>query len=545
LDRIWALIRQLGEFWRSLSTAKRAALVFTTVTVLIAVLAVSWLGGRVNYAYLYTNLDPKDAAAIAEKLAELKVPYEVDASGTALRVPSEQVHQLRLEMAGAGLPQGGAVGNEIFDQAHLGATEFEQQVNLRRALEGELARSIMTIEGVDAARVHLVLPKNRLFAAKSEGASASVIVRLRNRGAFGRDEVAGIVHLVATAVPDLSHDRVTVVDQNGVTLHQPGESGGMGLAGNANEAGRNAEIAIEQRVRSLLERTTGAGAVDVRVKLDLDPASRERTEEKYEPTGTALRSEHQAEELSGTQQATVAGVPGAQTNLPDIEAGEEGFAEGGAGDIVQRSHTRNWEIDRVVEKILTPAGDLRRLSIAVLVDGRYEQRDGQAVYVPRAPEELEALRSVVLGAVGFDEKRGDRLELHAVRFVQPDMGDSVPKAVVPLWQKYLPHAALALGVLFVLSLFVLVRRGKSKALPAGKELAVARTAPSGAELPAVARAEARLVEDAAAPRIDAAQLMRRRNEALQIAGSDPASAAIVLREWLNHGEAEAVARSNG
>lgn len=545
MDRVTALIRQLGDFWKSLSTAKRAALGFTTLTVLLAVLAVSWLGGRINYAYLYTNLDPKDAAAIAEKLAELKVPYEVDASGTALRVPSEQVHQLRLEMAGAGLPQGGAVGNEIFDQAHLGATEFEQQVNLRRALEGELARSIMTIEGVDAARVHLVLPKNRLFAAKSEGASASVIVRLRNRGAFGRDEVAGIVHLVATAVPDLSHERVTVVDQNGVTLHQPGDSGGMGLAGNANEAGRNAEIAIEQRVRSLLERTTGAGAVDVRVKLDLDPASRERTEEKYEPTGTALRSEHQAEELSGTQQATVAGVPGAQTNLPDIEAGEEGFAEGGAGDIVQRSHTRNWEIDRVVEKILTPAGDLRRLSIAVLVDGRYEQRDGQAVYVPRAPEELEALRSVVLGAVGFDEKRGDRLELHAVRFVQPDMGDSVPKAVVPLWQKYLPHAALGLGVLFVLSLFVLVRRGKSKALPAGKELSLARTAPSGAEPPAVARAEARLVEDAAAPRIDAAQLMRRRNEALQIAGSDPASAAIVLREWLNHGEAEAVARSNG
>lgn len=544
MDRLSALIRQLQDFWKALSTAKRAALVFTTATVLVAVLAVSWLGGRINYAYLYTNLDPKDAAAIAEKLSELQVPYEVDASGTALRVPREQVHELRLQMAGAGLPQGGAVGNEIFDQAHLGATEFEQQVNLRRALEGELARSITTIEGVDAARVHLVLPKNRLFAAKTEGASASVIVRLRNRGAFGRAEVAGIVHLVATAVPNLSHERVTVVDQNGVTLHQPGDSGGVGLGGNANEAGRNAEIAIEQRVRSLLERTTGTGAVDVRVRLELDPSSRERTEEHYEPTSTALRSEHQAEELSGTQQATVAGVPGAQTNLPDIEPGAEGFAEGGAGDIVQRSHTRNWEIDRVVEKILTPAGDLRRLSIAVLVDGRYEQRDGQAVYVPRTPEELEALKSVVLGAVGFDEKRGDRLELHAVRFVQPDLGESVAPAVVPMWQKYLPHAAAALGALFVLSLLVLLRRGKSKPVERN-ELALARGGQQSSEPLPVARAEARLVENEPAPRVDAAQLMRRRNEALQIAGSDPASAAIVLREWLNHADGQPAARSNG
>jgi flagellar M-ring protein FliF len=334
------------------------------------------------------------------------------------------------------------------------------------------------------------------------------------------------------------------VDQNGVTLHQPGQGAGAGLGGSGSDAARNAEIAIEQRVRSLLERTTGPGAVDVRVKLDLDPSSRERTEEHYEPTSTALRSEHEAEELSGTQQATVAGVPGAQTNLPDIEPGAEGFAQGGAGDVVQRSHTRNWEIDRVVEKILTPAGDLRRLSIAVLVDGRYEPRDGQAVYVPRAPEELEALKSVVLGAVGFDKERGDRLELHAVRFVQPELGEAVPPSVVPLWQKYLPYAALGLGVLFVLSLLVLVRRGKGKSA-GGKEMALARGSESASEALPMARAEARLVQDSPAPRVDAVQLMRRRDEALQLAGSDPASAAIVLREWLNHAEVQPSARSNG
>lgn len=547
MDRVLAFFKQLTEFWKGLSFVKKAALVFVTGSVLLAVLAISVIGGRVDYAYLYTDLDPKDAAAIAEKLAQAQVPYQVDANGTALKVPREQVYQLRLEMAGSGLPRGGSVGNEIFDQAQLGATEFEQQINLRRALEGELARSIMTIDGVENARVHLVLPRNRLFAAKSEGASASVILRLRNRDAFGRSEVAGIVHLVATAVPNLTHDRVTVVDQNGTTLHRPDQNGaGLGASGAGEDGARGTEIAIEQRVRSLLERTTGPGAVDVRVKLDLDPSTRERTEERFEPTSTALRSEHEAEELSGTLEATVAGVPGAQTNLPDIEPGAEGQAEGAAGNVVQRSHTRNWEIDRVVEKILTPAGDVRRLSLAILVDGRYEQREGQNIFVPRAPEELEALRAVAQGAVGFVPERGDKIELHAVRFVQPEIDEAAAPIPVPVWKKYLPYIAGGFGLLFVLSVLLLLRRGKGK--PTTKELAIASAGgispvASAAEA-RVAQAQARLVEPPG-PIQRPEGLLARRAQAVELASSDPASAALVLREWLKPSESTTSAGSSG
>jgi flagellar M-ring protein FliF len=544
MEKVLIVFKQLLEFWNGLSLGKRLALGLGTVGVLCGVLLVSVLGGRVDYAYLYTNLDPKDAAGIAKKLGELQVPFQVDANGTALLVPREKVHALRLEMASSGLPSGGSVGNEIFDQANLGATEFEQQVNLRRALEGELTRSIMTIEGVEHARVHLVLPKNRLFAAKSEGASASVIVRLRNRDAFGRQEVASIVHLVATAVPNLTRDRVSVVDANGATLHSPDQNG-EGLAGGADgsEQARAAEIGIEQRVRSLLERTTGPGAVDVRVKLELNPSTRERTEEHYEPTSTALRSEQKSEELSGTEQATVAGVPGAQTNLPDVEPAVAGEAAAAAGNILQRSHTRNWEIDRVVEKILTPAGDLRRLSIAVLVDGRYEEKEGQRVFLPRSNDELVALSSVVQGAVGFDAERGDRIELHAVRFAQPELSEVAAPAVVAPWRKYLPYAAAALATLFALVFFLLVRRGKAKRM---KQLALVAAERGVVDArPAMVSAEARLVSSQESAEEEALQLMHRRSEALQLASSDPASAALVLREWLNNPETSGASRANG
>src|SRR5689334_4791180 len=186
MDRVRAIIQQLAAFWAKLSTPKRVALVTLTLASLLLVLAVGTLGSRENYAYLYTELATEDAAAIVEKLKTQQVPYKIESGGTAILVPEERVPALRLELASGGLPRGGRVGFEIFDQARIGATEFEQQVSLRRALEGELARSVMAIDGVKSARVHLVMPERRLFATRSEAASASVVVRLGNSAAFGR-----------------------------------------------------------------------------------------------------------------------------------------------------------------------------------------------------------------------------------------------------------------------------------------------------------------------------------------------------------------------
>ena len=221
MARLKAVFQQLGKFWAGLSTGKRVALLIVTSGVLIGVLLVATLGSRITYGYLYTDLSTEDAGAIVQKLDALQVPYELDAGGTAIRVPRDRVHALRLELAAAGLPRGAGVGFELFDRSQIGATEFEQHVNLRRALEGELSRSIGAVEGVKSARVHLVMPERRLFAEKRESASASVVVKLQNPQAFGRREVAAIVHLVTAAVPGLSRDRVSVVSTEGLTLNRP------------------------------------------------------------------------------------------------------------------------------------------------------------------------------------------------------------------------------------------------------------------------------------------------------------------------------------
>src|SRR5882724_7620201 len=216
-----AFLKQLTDFWAGLPTPKRIALVFFTTAVLVGVTLLSVLESREHYATLYSELSTEDAAQIVEKLKTAQVPYQLGSNGTTIAVPEDKVAGLRLELAAGGLPHGGSVGFEIFDRSKIGATEFEQQVNLRRALEGELARSVMSIDGVKSARVHLVLPERRLFAAREESASASVVVKLENAHNFGRREVAAVVHLVAAAVPTLSKDRVSVVSTEGVTLHRP------------------------------------------------------------------------------------------------------------------------------------------------------------------------------------------------------------------------------------------------------------------------------------------------------------------------------------
>ena len=232
-EKARAFLKQLSDFWAGLPTPKRIALVFFTSAVLIGVSLLSVLGSREHFSTLYSELSTEDAAQIVEKLKTQQVPYQLNANGTQILVPEEKVAGLRLELAAGGLPRGGSVGFEIFDRSRIGATEFEQNINLRRALEGELARSVMSVEGVKGARVHLVLPEHRLFASREESASASVVVKLANSANFGRREVAAVVYLVSMAVPGLSKDRVSVVSTEGLTLHRPNSdaSGGGDLAG--------------------------------------------------------------------------------------------------------------------------------------------------------------------------------------------------------------------------------------------------------------------------------------------------------------------------
>lgn len=530
---------QVKKVWSGLSRVKRFALVAATLTVLLGVVAIALVGSRVNYAPLYTGLSTEDSAAIASKLKELKVPHRVTAGG--IEVPEENVPELRLELASAGLPRGGGVGFEIFDSARFGATEFEQQVNLRRALEGELARSINTIEGVVSARVHLVLPERRLFAAKSEGASASVVVKLRPGGDFGKREVAGIVHLVSSAVPALSKDRVSVVSTDGVTLHSPssGEQAGGGLDETQGQAAHELAAAMENHVRTLLERVTGPGGVDVRINVDLEDASRERTEEHYEPTRTALRSEHKTEETTTQEGATVAGVPGAQTNMPDATESVPAHGDDLKGNIFRRSRTRNWEVDRVTEKTVTPRGDVARVSAAVLIDGNYETKDGVQVYHPRDPEELKRLEEVVKNAIGFNATRGDSIRVEGAKFSHLEVPEPEVKGF--RLERHLPLLLVGLGVLtLALMLFIFLRVMKAQNPPVQAAVdATLEEGASAAEMAAGGATATAVGAGGTTPELRAptpAELEERRALAIDFASKDPAGAALILTRWLGSGE---------
>jgi flagellar M-ring protein FliF len=309
----------------------------------------------------------------------------------------------------------------------------------------------MSIEGVKAARVHLVLPERRLFAAREESASASVVVKLENSHNFGRKEVAAVVHLVAAAVPTLAKDRVSVVSTEGVTLHRPNSD--------APGAGDLADLGAEQ------ERVLGPGNADVRVNLWLENAAREKTEELYEPTKTALRSEHKVEEGVANDEAGVAGVPGAKTNLPDAEGeGPVAAAPAGGGGGAIRSQTRNWEVQKVTQKTTTPAGDIRRLSVAVLLNGRYAKKGEKMVFSPLQADEVKQLEETVKRAVGFNPDRGDTVHVQATQFAKLDADDMVGQ-VGAIWQKpWLPYAAAAAALALMLGTLVLVFRPRSRRL---------------------------------------------------------------------------------
>jgi flagellar M-ring protein FliF len=552
-EKARAFLKQLQSFWASLPTAKRIALVFFTVAVLVGVSAISVLGSREHFATLYTELSPEDASQIVEKLKASQTPYELGANGTMILVPEEKVAGLRLELAAGGLPRGGSVGFEIFDRSRIGATEFEQNINLRRALEGELARSVMSVDGVKGARVHLVLPEHRLFASREESASASVVVKLANSANFGRREVAAVVYLVSMAVPGLSKDRVSVVSTEGLTLHRPNSdtSRGGDLAGEGAEQSRLIASQLEGDAQAQLERVVGPGNADVRVNVELNPATKERTEELYEPSKTALRSEHKVEESNGVGEAGVAGVPGAKTNLPDAKEGEEAevTAPNGGGGI-RKSQTRNWEVQRITQKTSTPPGEIRRLSVAVVLNGRYEKRGEKSVFVARSPDEVQAMAAIVKHAVGFNAERGDDVELRAVQFARLDTADDAT-ATDPLakYRRYLPLAAGGLlGVVLLASIIMVWRRNKAKkaalvlAEAAAARALVEASSPLGGLLTGESPAQQLGTQQGRNALLAEAppQSEEIRARALELAAKDPGSAAVVLRRWLSVGEPAAL-----
>lgn len=379
------------------------------------------LGGAPK-SLLYSNLDLKEASEITQALDQAGVKYETKGDGSTIMVDRDVVASTRLMLSSKGLPTSGSVGYEIFDSSNtLGQTDFVQQLNRQRALEGELARTIRSLDGVTFARVHLVLPKRQLFEDEAEQPSGSVTIGVGGRRP-SEDQVQAVQNLVAGAVPDLKPERVTIIDQHGRTL----SAGGEGYAGKlAQERKNDVEERLRQTVKDLVEGVVGPGKARVQVTADLDLNKVTLQEEKYDPDGQVIRSEQTTEENAKDGSNVAQDGVTADANIPGGPAAQPGGASGSQSG--RTESTTNYEISKSVRTEVTEPGQVKRLSVAVAVDGVTALgKDGKpGDYTPRSPEEMQRLEKLVRAAVGFDQSRGDDVTVVNVRFPSQYDADGV------------------------------------------------------------------------------------------------------------------------
>lgn len=366
---------------------------------------------------LYGDLNADDSSRITSQLSSQNVPFELLQGGSQIMVPSDRALKLRLSLASQGIPSGGSLGYELFDdQQTIGTTSFVQNINLVRALEGELARTIQTISSIRSARVHLVLPRRELFSREKHQASASITLRMGD-GLLERDQIAGIQHLVAAAVPGLVPARVSIISSSNGKLLAGGfeEDSASFMAVKSQEQQRNFERRMSHTIESLLEKTVGFGKVRAEVKADMDFDRISTTDEKFDPDGQVIKSNQSIEETNqtrdteGTQPVTVG------TNLPDPNVGSgENASSSGAQSRIEE--TVNFEVSKKIINHVREVGIINRLSVAVLIDGVRGIEDNEPTYQPRSEAEMELLATLVRGAIGFNADRGDTVEVINMEF---------------------------------------------------------------------------------------------------------------------------------
>lgn len=371
---------------------------------------------------LYGNLDPGDSTQIVQKLEQMGVAYELGGDGTTIRVPADQVLRLRLEVAQDGLPSGGTIGYEIFDRDQpLGTTSFEQQVNRLRALEGELARTIRMIQQVGSARVHLVIPERQLFATEQPKPTASIILTMKGGAVLEKSQVMAIQHLVAASVPNLKTVDVSVIDAAGNLLAGGGGGeDGMG-AGSSDDMRLAYENRMRQSIEELLQRSLGYGKVRAEVTAELNFDRITTNSETFDPNGQVVRSTQTVDEQNSSTEAQSSGQVTVANNIPNpTGAPAAAPAAPSSSSTARTEETVNYEISKQTEVHIQETGQVKKLSVAVLVDGTYTAAaDGTTTYAPRTPEELDQIAKLVKSAIGFDEQRGDTVEIVNMQFATP------------------------------------------------------------------------------------------------------------------------------
>jgi flagellar M-ring protein FliF len=452
-------MKALVEGLRALGPARLAAMGAVALG-MFGMLALMMLrGGTAPMALLYGDLDLRDSSQVVEQLTKRHIQYRLAGNGTQILVPAEQVAEARLALAHEGLPSGGSVGYEIFDRSDsLGATEFQQKINETRALEGELARTIQAMRGVRTVRVHLVLPHREPFERNRQEAQASVLLTMAGPTRLDREGVQAIVNLIAAAVPGLRPNNISIVDSRGDLLARAGEPvGPTATALSTEEVRRATEVRLARAVEEMLERSFGAGHVraEAAVRMSFDRLN--QTEERYDPDGQVTRSSQTV--TSNSKNTEPNGTVTVQNNLPNADAGRETAGSQEA----RQEETTNYEISKTVRTLIREQPQIDRISLAVMVDGKDSVgTDGKHTWQPRTPEELDRITNLVKSAIGYDDKRGDHVEVVSMPFASEE-ATSVADASGPLGLNLEKADVLRLaqtglfGVIGLLALLVVLR----------------------------------------------------------------------------------------
>ncbi len=448
------------------STGQIVSLVTTFVLVVALVVGSALWLSKPTYALLLADMDAETTAQVVTRLKSLKVPYTLDEGGRGVRVPAGRVDELRLELTAQGPPASGRIGFEIFDRTAFGATEFQEKVNFRRALEGEIARTVATLSEVAGARVHIAMGKESVFG-EPRPTTASVILKLRNDRPLAASTVSGIANLVAAGIEGLRPESVVIVDTFGRPLARPKPDDGDAVGAAHLERQQRLERELTARVTAMLEPIVGADRVRVNVALTLNPETKEQTQEVFDPNALALRSRQTSSDssaagasaVSATAPGIVPGTAGARANLPPPapptgQTPQQALQTGPTSS--RTTETVNNEVSRTTTRTMQPAGEISRLSVAVIIDDDHVAKTENGVTtmnrVPRAAEQLKKIEESVSAAVGLNVERGDRLTIQNIAFEDALVEDVTEPTLLQRWQPQIEQGSRVGALLLVVTL---------------------------------------------------------------------------------------------
>ena len=528
------LLQQIRDTFLRFSGPQKFLAAGTVVMLAASLAYLIYFINQVDYISLFGRLSEGDTAAVVEALKKSKIPYRLSDTGTVM-VPRDQLYDVRLSLAAEGVPRGGGAGFELFDQQKLGSTEFVQKINYQRALQGELARTINQINEVMESRVHLALPEDSLFLEDRKPPSASVVLKLNPGGRLNQRQTQGIVHLVANAVKGLDEDHITILSTDGqVIFKKSAQESNLQVTGSQLEVKNQLEENLRQKIQSMLEQVVGANRVIARVSADLDFNQIRTEQDTYDPDSTVVRSQQRSVENTEGTESAPKGNPDVPINI-ESKLMETSAKEKEQKKFNRQRETINYEINHVSRKVVNAPGTIKKLSVAVIVDGPYETKtEGKKqtlVFTPRPAEEMKGLEDLVKKAFGYDEARNDQVTVSNVPFAAELAAAEEASAISRWLQIAKSYQKMFLNVVIIALVFFLVIKPLLKKLQQlAKEMPMLPARDTAAAFPMGDEHMPELLPERMAIQTDSLPGLRER--ALKLIQQDPNKARDILRAWL-------------